>query len=381
MATFNAGITDVSPIRADGVWENAWTVGVIGALAAYLVGLLLLSRGAARTAAVVGIALVIQLAPLATPLLLSKDVYAYWGFGRVGAVQDANPYERAPADYPDDPATSHVGADWVDTTPVYGPAFTGLSEVHAAAVGDSPDTATRVYRILAALAVVGIVLLTALVAPRPAFATAFVGWNPLLALHFAGGGHNDALMMLPAVGAIALAARHRDRLAGATWALAVMVKWMPLALLFLLGLALRGKRRWRLLGGFALGMILLSIAATIRYGTAWPNAFGAGGDDAYWTSSISVQYWLEQLGLPRKAAFALPAVAFLAVYAWLAWQAWRGGRARLSVAAAAVLLSSSWLVPWYALWAIPLAAIEDDRLGKGLALGLTVYFLWDAVPL
>ena len=84
--------------------------------------------------------------------------------------------------------------------------------------------------------------------------------------------------------------------------------------------------------------------------------------------------------MSRKVAFALPALAFVGTYIWLAVQAWRG-RARLSVAAAALALSSSWLVPWYALWVIPLAAIDDDRLGRILALGLTAYLLRDALPL
>ena len=49
------------------------------------------------------------------------------------------------------------------------------------------------------------------------FAAAFVGWNPVIAVHFAGGGHNDALMIALVLGA-ALAVRGRPQLAGAAWA-------------------------------------------------------------------------------------------------------------------------------------------------------------------
>ena len=56
------------------------------------------------------------------------------------------------AEFPDDPAYPLMGAHWRDTTSVYGPGFTVASEVHAAAVGASPDAAAWAYRAVAALA-------------------------------------------------------------------------------------------------------------------------------------------------------------------------------------------------------------------------------------
>ena len=73
-------------------------------------------------------------------------------------------------------------------------------------------------------------------------------------------------------------------------------------------------------------------------------------------------------------------LAFVVAYAWLAWQAWRG-RARLALASCLLLLATSWLQPWYAIWALPLAAIEEDTLARVLAVALSAYFLRDAIPI
>lgn len=378
--TYAAEAADTSPIHLDGAWRVLFVLAIGGALATYLIGLHALSYRHVTTSAVIAIAVVTQLAPLAAPLLLSKDSYYYWATGRVGAVHGQNLYERAPADFPQDPAHRYVGADWVDTTPVYGPAFSVISEAHAAVAGNSPTTATRLYRVIAALAVVAIVGLSAAASARPSFAAAFVGWNPLLALHFGGGGHNDALMMVPVMAALVLGRRGRYRLAGAAWALAIGVKWVAAVPLPMLALAARKRVRRRLVEGFAAAAALLAALATVHYGPAWLNAFASGAGDAEWTSSLSLTYKLEQLGVPRRAAIGLLGLAFVAVYVRLALEASRG-RPRLALPLGLLLLSTPWLVPWYALWIVPIAAVEDDRAARILAVALTAYLLRDAVPL
>ena len=51
------------------------------------------------------IALAVQLLPLGGPLLLSRDVYSYWAYGRMVWTHDANPYTSVPDRFPQDPAT------------------------------------------------------------------------------------------------------------------------------------------------------------------------------------------------------------------------------------------------------------------------------------
>lgn len=180
------------PVGSDR-WAWIFLVCEAAAFAAYGLGLLALRRGGSLL--VVGaVAAAIQLAPLGGPLLLSTDAWTYWSYGRIAAELGGNPYTNPPAAFPADAAYRHVGERWRDETSVYGPAFTLASEPIAQAAGTSASAAAWTYKALAALAMLLATALAARLAPRRVFACAFVGWNPLLALHFAGGGHNDAWM-------------------------------------------------------------------------------------------------------------------------------------------------------------------------------------------
>jgi Glycosyltransferase family 87 len=367
----------------DGGWAWVYLILAAAAFAAYLGGLWLLARArTSPTAAAVAVAVAVQLVPLAAPVLLSTDVYTYWDYGRIGAVHDGNPYVDEPLQYPDDPAFPLMGAQWRDTTSVYGPGFSLASEAHAAAVGTSPDVAAWTYKVLAAAAMVVLTLLAARLGSRPAFAAAFVGWNPLLAIHFAGGGHNDSWMMALVLGALALAAAGRRGLAGAAWALAAAVKWVPL--LFLPLRLLEARRQGRPVRhlGFALAAVVVVAVASWRYGASWLGAFGPIGDNlvnerAAYSIPVRVS---GLLGVPEGVAVAVFIGLFVLGYLWLLRQAWQG-RARLALTAGLLLVTTSWLVPWYAVWAVPLAAVEEDRTARWLALGMSAYLLRDAVPL
>ena len=362
-------------------WSWAYLGLIVTAFLAYLVGLALLSRGArAKTGAVLAVAAAVQLAPLSAPVLLSTDVYTYWDYGRLTAVHGANPYTDRPDGFADDPAFKRMGAQWRDTTTVYGPAFTLASEGHALAVGKSGAAAAWTYKVLAALALLIVTWLAARLAARPAFAAAFVGWNPLLAVHFAGGGHNDAWMMALAMGALVLAASGRREWAGAAWAASIAVKWV--AFVFLPLRALEARRRGRQVGhmGFAAAAVGAAVLASWRYGSGWLDAFGPVARNLREGARYSIPSRLESLGLPHGAAVGLLAAVFGLAYLWLLVEAWRG-RARLALAAGLLVVAAPWLVAWYAVWTVPLAAIEEDRLARVLALALCAYLLRDAVPL
>ena len=367
----------------DSTWSWLYLGAAAAAFAAYLGGLWALARpgGPVRRNVVIALACAVQLLPLAGPVLLSTDVYTYWDYARISVEHGGNPYEDVPSDFPDDPAFPLMGSYWHDTTSVYGPGFTLASEGHAAAVGESADAAAWVYKALAALAMVALVLLAARLSPRPAFAAAFVGWNPLLALHFAGGGHNDAWMMAFVLAALALAASGRRALAGASWAAAIAIKWVPV--LFLPLRLLEARRTGRRIDhrGLAVAAGLLVAIATWRYGVGWigaagPLASNLAEDRAWYAIPVRISH----LGIPEGAVAVVFAAAFAAAYVWLLREAWRG-RARLALTAGLLLVATSWLVPWYAVWAVPLAAVEEDRLARFLALAMSAYLLRDAVPL
>jgi len=362
-------------------WAWLYLGASVAAFVAYIGAVALLGRGrSARVGAVLVVAAAVQLLPLAGPVLLSTDVYTYWDYGRLAAVHDVNPYSEPPSAVPGDPAYPLMGDRWRDTTTVYGPGFTLLSQGHAAIAGDSPALADRLYRALAAAAVLLLAALAARLGRRAAFSAAFVGWNPLLAFHFAGGGHNDALMMALVLGALALAASGRRQLAGAAWACAIAVKWVPLLFLPLHAIAAWRGGRAILPLGFAAAAGVLGGLAFAFYGTAWLGAFGPLADNLSDQARYSIPNRLSQLGLPKDLAAGLLAGLFVLAYLWLLVEAWRG-RARLGLCAGLVLLATTWLVPWYAVWAVPFAAVEEDGAARWLALGLSAYLLRDAVSI
>jgi glycosyl transferase family 87 len=371
---------DSTIVREPGrlVGANRWTWVFLGCLiaayVAYVGGLAALRRNDVRLGPVALLAIAIQFAPVAAPLLLSADAWVYWDYGRVAAIHNGNPYVNPPAHYAADPAYRYVPEAWRHTTSAYGPAFTLASEPVALAAGGSAAAAAWVYKGLAALAVLAATALAALVARRRVFAVAFVGWNPLLAVHFGGGGHNDASVVALVAGAVALERARRPATAGAAWAGAVAVKWLPLVLLPVhYAGGRRGRRR-----AFTAGLLGVSaafaLAASLFYGPHWLDAFGPIVRDATAGSKYALAQRLEQIGVPHTAALALVAVAFAIGYGWLLREA-RRERRRLGLTALLMLAASPWLVPWYAVWAVVLAAAEDDLAAQLLALVLCAYLL------
>jgi hypothetical protein len=331
-------------------------------------------------AAVGSIAVAIQLVPLAGPLLISSDAWTYWDYGRIAAVEGGNPYRDTPDDFAEEAAYPWVGAGWRDTSAVYGPAFVLASEPVGLAAGRSHDAAAWIYKSIAALCVLLCAWLASRLSVRPAFAAAFVGWNPLLALHFAGGGHNDAWMAALVLLALGLATSGRRQLAAAAWALATLVKWIPLVFLPLRLLEARAAGRRVGYFGFVATTLVVGALATWRYGLAWLGAFGPLARNANKETRFALPHRLSELGIPSWLAISLFAVAFVLAYLWLAREAWRG-RARLGLASALLLLAVPYLAAWYVVWTVPLAAAEDDRTAQWVALALTAYLLRQAVPI
>jgi hypothetical protein len=372
-----AASTRGSPVPVGGIERgDAAAVVFIAALAmafaSYVAGLVVLRRAGARLTLVCALAVAIQLIPLGGPLLLSHDVYSYWAYGRIESRHDGDPYTQPPARFPSDPATRAVAPGWRETTSVYGPAFTALSTGVDKTTQNS-ETIALVFRMAAALAAIAATLLAAYIARRKAFAAAFVGWNPLLAVSFAGGGHNDALMLVLMLGALALASRRRDVSAGALWMLATAVK-APALFLLPLQLVRVGRRFW---AACVVTAMAGSVAATLAFGSPWLTALGHLGRNE---SRFAIPVRLERLGLPDPAAHLL-AVATLLVGALLLLHQARQGRPRLALGACLLVLTTPWLLPWYASWPVALAAVEEDGAAQVLALAVAAYVLTARVPL
>jgi len=325
----------------------------VAAFVVYLVALALVRRGA-RFVHVFILACAIQLTPLAGPLFLSSDAWTYWSYARVH-----DPYSNTPSD--DRVAARYAGTKYLHDTTPYGPAFSLVSR--PVGLTASASLAAWLLRAGAALCVLAT---TWLVARRRAFAAALVGWNPVVAMHFAGGGHNDALMMALVAAALALGERRRVQAAGAAWALAVLVKWVPLILLPLRALEARATGRRVGHTGFAVTAVATLGLATLLWQLHWLRSVTPLAGDAQSQTRYSLSY---HLGVPAWTFL----VAYAVAYVWLLREAARG-RARLGLAFALLLLA----VPtpgWYVIWPLALAAWDDDDAATLLSLGLCAYVL------
>ncbi|MFN8222740.1 MAG: glycosyltransferase 87 family protein [Gaiellales bacterium] len=357
--------------------ERLFGALLLAAFVGYVVAMVLTTRASFRLRVAIVVAIVIQTVPLTAPVLLSTDAWTYWGYGWIAA-DGGNPYREPPSAYPESPAAAHLGAAWRETTTVYGPAFTGASELVARAVGSSPDAAGWAFKTLAAAAAIAATLLAAALARSPTLAVVAVGWNPLLAVHAAGGGHNDAWVGALALAAVLAARRARPAAEGALWTLAVAVKWVPVVLLPLRLAAARSRRLVTSLALTAGGIVAL---ASMRYGSGWVEAITPLARNAATKTSYAFPARLEQLGAPSTAALGVVSAVLVAGYVCLVRLA-ASGKPRYGLGACLTLLSTPYLAVWYLGWAVPLAAVDDeDRLPLVLATALGAYLLPQAVPL
>jgi hypothetical protein len=368
VAARHASPSDTSPVTPDGGWRGVWMWAVVIALVLYGTGVVVTRLSAPHIAVVVAGAIAVQILPLAAPLLLSKDTYLYWSQARILAVHDGNPYRDAPARFPSDPSFQYVSESWRTSPTEYAPVWELAGVVPATAGGASAHRTQLAYRIFAVLGVLAAVALV-LRRTRSAAAVAFVGWNPLVALHFAGGGHNDAWLAV----LLALAVFGGDNArGGAAWSAATFFKGFP-GLFVPLQLA---RVRLRAQNSFWLGLGTMTAALAVLsfgvFGTAWITTEFARANTP---SGLGGVHWLEQLGLRYRYAVAAGALVFACVYVALLVHAWRRGRARFSLATSALCLTAAQLRPWYALWPVVLAGAEEDAVAAAVAYGLTAYLL------
>jgi hypothetical protein len=383
----------LGPLRALG---GDWTDGPLGGPLFYCGLWLALAiwggvviRAGSLTARAVVVALVVAHATfLLAPPLLSQDVFSYIAYARLGVEHDLNPYEHAPVDAPDDPVYPYAGSK--TATSAYGPLFT-LVTYPLAALG--VPTAFWILKAVAAIASLALAAVVWRTAERlggdPRAPTLFVGLNPLTLVHVVGGAHNEAyVVLLTMLGVLAWVAR-RGMAAGAASTLAAGVK--ASAGLVVPFLAAAGPAR-RVLAGAAAAVVAILAAAFAGFGADALDALGLLSDNQERTSRWSFPYKTAELFgaiLPgdrldyRDVVRAAYAVAFTGIAVWLLARTWRGANPirMAGWATLALLIASAWLVPWYALWLLPLAALAADRRLELATAALCAWMLVIAVPL
>lgn len=338
------------------------------------------------------------------PPLLSQDVFSYLAYARLGVLHHLNPYTHSPDAVPSDATFAFAGSK--NASSVYGPLFT-IATYPLAKLG--VPVAFWTLKAVAALSSLGVVALAwrcaELVGRDPVFVALAIGLNPLILVHVVGGAHNDGLVvllslagMLALLGASAKRSpqrtRARERAAGFLAAGAAGLK--ASAGLVLPFLVLASRRRLETIAGAVAAAVAIAGASVAVFGTAAFDAFGLLGHNQERTSRWSVpQKVADGLGgitgaspdtlvhFTRGAfavAFGLTLVILLrrtlrsppGAAHWIGAAGW---------STLALLVASAWLVPWYAVWLIPLAALSESRRLLAASIALCAYMLVIAVPL
>lgn len=332
--------------------------------------------------AIVGAIVVLHVLMALAPPLLSTDVFSYGDYGRMSAIFHLNPYVYGPnALGHDDSWLPYIGAKWVVTPTVYGPLFTALSDL----LGHlGIEAAAVVYKLIAVAGSLVTIALTARVARRlgrdPVRAALFVGLNPVLFIYAVGGSHNDTLMLALLMGAVAALGAHRARSAGGLLVAAIAVK-LTAGMLLPFALAARRERsrphlKRILAGGVAVFIVVLCVS-TILFGSGPLHLLGTlevvqsnGGRQSI-PGFIS---WALGFGrLSHGVVVGLQIVLIGSVVGlllavrrqrldWITATGW---------AIAALLLTSTFLLPWYAAWMLPFAALSSSHRLRLLAFALT----------
>ncbi len=241
-------------------------------------------------------------------------------------------------------------------------------------------TAWRALLLLADLLAVAVLLALLRRLQRPPGQVLLYWWNPLVPLVSINMGHMDVLLAAPLLTAVWLRLNGRPMASAAALGAATLIKLWPALLLPLM--LCRAQRAHVAAGLFAL--LAAGAAAPLLFARHDTNGLGAYA--TWWNTNGWLFGWLqaavsaglaelvEQPGLIARmlAGGAIAAVAI--------WQALRLEdevelvRRCLWVVLALFLLAPAGY-PWYALWFLPLLALEPVRGAALFAVSLPLYFL------
>ncbi len=383
-------------VPAAGADAPRWIVGVFGdglgtspelylalvyaAIAAWA-GFVWLIRDRELPAVWILIGTLVAIFTLAPPLL-SLDVFSYISYARLGIEEGLNPYDSAPALLVGDEAAGRV-EDFRFAASVYGPLFT-LGSYPLGVLGNG--AALWAFKLVAGLAVMAIAALTSRIAQARGLpgapAAAFVALNPLTLVHVVGGAHNDGLMVAVAMLGVLLLLQARPVGAGVALVASAAVKGSS-ALLLPFALAGAPERRKLLVALLGAGLVAAAITLAV-FGTTALEALGVAGDNQETVSRWSVPATLSRItdkdvDLVRLAALIAYAVYLVGLIVWTIRGAdWirAAGWATLGL-----LAVTAWMVPWYLIWVLPLAAVSRDRLLIAGVVAMTAFQAINSIPI
>jgi hypothetical protein len=332
----------------------------------------------------IGLVAALNLIVFAGPILISTDVFSYLAYARMGVVHGVNPYLNGPIAIRGDPVYRYVGHDWLRVATAYGPLYT-LTTYPLGLLGVVGGLwAMKLYALIASAATL---VLTWRLAIRRGqdrvFALLAVGANPIYVIYTFGGAHNDLVMLALMMGAVTLALADRDGLAGATVVAGALVK---ATLGALLPFMLVARRRLSILYGALAALLLSAVAAYAAFGVQGLNVVSALNRDSALVSTDSFPNELAHM-VGKPGVYPIDhdllkgGLALLLVY--MLWRTWHGYDwvAASGWALLAIAVTSTWLLPWYILWPLPLAVITRDRRLLYATLFIQALFIHQTAPI
>jgi alpha-1,6-mannosyltransferase len=324
---------------------------------------------------------------VAAPLLLSRDVYTYAGYGRIEALYGHNPYVATLSSFPHDPFVAVTPGQWLHTHSPYGPVFTLVSAAIARTWAASAGATILAFKLLTGVAIAVATGFAALTAARKRpdrapLAAALVGLNPVIVVHTVGGGHVDALIAAPLAGAMAIAVTRPKGASARAMAVTVLltvaclVKAViaPALALWLYSIVHTDRAdRGRILTAHLAVIAGLIFASVTPFLAGWHTLapfVSLGGVEAWASPSHLVGRAAQAVRGSSASANTAGAVeaAFLLLYVALVWRLARrigvsNSSAPVEAWGAALLLlalSMPFLLPWYAAWFVPFLGLFAD---------------------
>ena len=303
---------------------------LLGAVAAFAVLVTLEHRRPAlRPGAVLVATAAVLVVAVVVPPQTSRDVWLYAAYGRTVTVHHDSPYTTPPSAHASDPIMERVEPAYRNTRSLYGPAFVAMSAVGSAVGGASPLRLRLFFQGLAAIAVLGAILL--LRRQQAAAAALALGLTCLVK---------------PPAGVAALA-----------------------VLLWAWG---RDRQLARTIAGVAGAVVAAGYAAA-----GGPAAVAPLLDAAHHMSRSSVWTALDtwwDVALPAGAIAALAVGAVVLVGG--RWSRRPDPAAVTAAALFAYALTAPYVVPWYTAWALPVAALTwRSRLARVIAAHAAALFV------
>ncbi len=314
---------------------------------------------------------------LGPPLQLT-DVFNYLAYARLGALHGLNPYTHVINAELHDPI--YALSSWHNWRSPYGTLFTALTYPLGLIPLPFAYWTLKLVTVLASLAFLWLVWTAARLLERdPRLPVLIVAANPIYLIYAVGEFHNDFFMLVASMGAIVLLLQSRYRLAGAALAVAVAIKLtMVLLLPFLVLAAWRRHGVRRLLAGVVAGAIPLIALSLALFGPVLPNVSG----QSQLLTGFSVPNllgWAIGLGggTPELVRDMNVLVVAVVGYQLLRRRDWLSGAGWATLA---LLASLGWLMPWYLIWLLPLAALAPSIELRRVSLVATVFLVATFLP-